>query len=212
MRAPGTYSRSLARPHAPPRALESLTDTRTLNHRSGWAAFTCNGHEISRNLPVGRTTLDHAVHVSWTTQGTSPRLRIAPDKVPPATRPPSPSPRPDMQRRAPCHSAFVTRAERPQVARTPSRKHTPCHRRGRAIRTLPPGASVSYEALDRPGGRYRPRCGSYLRHERATIGRRSGWMVAARRRSPCAPGSRQASWSRRISIDLRRQHTVRGQC
>ena len=58
MRAPGSYSRSLARPHAPPRALESLTDTRTQNQRSGWAAFTCNRHTISRNLPAGRTAMD----------------------------------------------------------------------------------------------------------------------------------------------------------
>ena len=32
----------------------------------------------------------------------------------------------------------------------------------------------------------------------------SGWMVAARRRSPCAPSSHQESWPCRTSVDLRR--------
>ena len=71
MRPLGSYSRPLARPHAPPRALESLTDIITLYQSSGWTTFTYHGHSDLPQSPGrmhnnGRASVrmvEHARHV-----------------------------------------------------------------------------------------------------------------------------------------------------
>ena len=204
MRAPGTYSRSLARPHAPPRALESLTDTRTLNHRSGWAAFTCNGHAISRNLPVGRTTMDargarivdHTRHVATAQDRTGHGVPGHEATLPIAA------------------DGFATRGTLPFRVRDACRASTSCTHtiaQAHAMRPSRPGhphaASRSFRELRgaRQAGLTVSATLRQLSATRAHVRRSaSGWMEVARRRSPCAPGSRQESWPCRTSIDLRR--------
>ena len=204
MRAPGSYSRSLARPHAPPRALESLTDTRTQNQRSGWAAFTCNRHTISRNLPAGRTAMDargarivdHTRHVATAQDrarqgapGHELALPIAAAGY--ATQDTLPFRVRDACRASTSCTHTVAQAHAMRPSR-PGRPHAAsrCFRELRGARQAGLTVSATLQQLS-----------ATRAHVRRSA---SGWIVAARRCSPCVPGSRQESWPCRTSVDLRR--------